>query len=128
MTSELMTYYVPNNPNIPKGHIYTLYINHNTNLDLSSIINLKTININNITQDQNGISQETSQITISKEDYTKLLELNNEVYQLTNKRTEYIQSFIENETRTTAELARINTKRQELIKQLTKKGPIQWII
>ena len=128
MTSELMTYYVPNNPNIPKGHIYTLYINHNTNLDLSSIINLKTININNITQDKNGISKETSQITISKEDYTKLLELNNEVYQLTNKRTEYIQSFIENETRTTAELARINTKRQELIKQLTKKGPIQWII
>ena len=90
MTSELMTNYVPNNPNIPKGHIYTLYINHNTNLDLSSIINLKTINSNNITQDQNGISQETSQITISKEDYTKLLELNNEVYQLTNKRTEYI--------------------------------------
>ena len=45
MTSELMTYYIPNNPNIPKGHIYTLYLNHNTNLDLSSIINLKTIRL-----------------------------------------------------------------------------------
>lgn len=125
MTNELMTYYIPNNPNITKGPIYTLYLNHNTNLDLSSILNLQTITVNNILHSAQGSIQETSQITMSQEDYTKLLELNNQAYQLTNKRTTDIQTFIQAETKTTAELAKINTERQELIKRLIKKGPIQ---
>lgn len=128
MTTELMTYYIPNNPNIPKGHIYTLYLNHNTNLDLSSILNLQTITVNNVLQTQSGQFQTTSQITISSEDYTKLLELNNQAFQLSNKRTEAINEFIKAETTTTAALAKINTERQELIKQLTKKGPAKWTI
>ena len=122
MTNNLMTYYIPNNPNIPKGHIYTLYLNHNTNLDLSSILNLQTITVNNVLPTSNGPVQETSQITISASDYTRLLELNNQAYQLTNKRTADIQNFIQAETKTTAELTKINTERQELIKRLTKKG------
>lgn len=125
MTNELMTYYIPNNPNIPKGHIYTLYLNHNTNLDLSSILNLQTVTVNNILQSAGGPIQQTSQITMSSEDYTKLLELNNQIFQLTTQRTTDIQTFIQAETKTTAELAKINTERQELIKRLTKKGPIQ---
>lgn len=122
MTNEIMTYYIPNNPNIPKGHIYTLYLNHNTNLDLSSILNLQTLTLNNVIETQNGTVQQTSQITISKEDYTKLLELNNSIFNLTSKRTAAIETFIASETQTTIELAKINIERQELIKRLTKKG------
>ena len=48
MTKELITYYIPSNPNITKGPIYSLYINKNTNLDLTSILNSQTITINNI--------------------------------------------------------------------------------
>jgi hypothetical protein len=125
MTRDLMTYYIPNNPNIPKGHIYTLYLNNNTNLDLSSILNLQTVTVSNILQSASGPIQATSQITMSQEDYTKLLELNNQAFQLTTKRTADIQSFIQAETKTTAELAKINSERQELIKRLTKKGPTQ---
>ena len=127
MTNEIMTYYIPNNPNIPKGHIYTLYINHNTNLDLSSIVNLQTLTLNNIIETQNGPIQQTSQITISKEDYTKLLELNNSIFNLTSKRTAAIETFIASETQTTIELAKINTQRQELLKKLTQKGLPQWM-
>ena len=122
MPNEIMTYYIPNNPNIPKGHIYTLYLNHNTNLDLSSILNLQPLTLNNVIETQNGPVQQTSQITISKDDYTKLLELNNSIFNLTNKRTAAIETFIASETQTTIELAKINTERQELIKRLTKKG------
>lgn len=122
MTNELMTYYIPNNPNIPKGHIYTLYLNHNTNLDLSSILNLQTITLNNIISTNQGNINESNQITISKEDYTKLLELNNQAYQLNAKRTIDIQNFIQAESQTMSDLTKINTERQELIKKLTKKG------
>lgn len=123
MTNELMTYYIPNNPNIQRGHIYTLYLNHNTNLELSSILNLQTVTVNNVFQSEKGPIQETSQIIMSASDYTKLLELNSQAYQLTNKRTAVIQEFIQNETKTSAELAKINNERQELIKKLIKKGP-----
>lgn len=122
MTNQIMTYYIPNNPNIPKGHIYTLYLNHNTNLDLSSILNLQTVTLNNVLDSPNGPIQATSQITISQEDYTKLLELNNSIFNLTSKRTADIETFIASETQTTTELAKINTERQELIKRLTQKG------
>lgn len=122
MTNELMTYYIPTNHNIQKGIIYTLYLNHNTNLDLSPILNQHTITIHKPQQTPNGIIELPSQITISKEDYTKLLELNNQAYQLSNKRTADIKNFIQEETKTTSELTRINTERQELIKRLTKKG------
>ena len=122
MTNEIITYYIPNNPNISKGHIYTLYLNHNTNLDLSSILNLQTLTLNNVIETQNGPIQQTIGITISKEDYTKLLELNNSIFNLTSKRTAAIETFIASETQTTIELAKINTQRQELLKKLTQKG------
>lgn len=131
MNNQIMTYYIPNNPNIPKGHIYALYLNHNNNLELSSILTPQTITINNVVKSDKGPTIESSQIMISREDYTRLLELNNITYQLTTKRTSDIQKFIQEETKTTAELAKINTERQELIRRLTKgKGAIitKWII
>lgn len=124
MTNQIMTYYIPNNPNIPKGHIYTLYLNNNTNLDLSSILNTQTITLNSIIDPTKPSSKETNQIIISKEDYTRLLELNNIAYQLSNKRTVDIQRFIQEETKTTTELSKINTERQQLIKKLTKEKDV----
>ncbi|MCI6265629.1 MAG: hypothetical protein MR598_02130 [Erysipelotrichaceae bacterium] len=124
MTNQIMTYYIPNNPNIPKGHIYTLYLNNNTNLDLSSILNTQTITLNSIIDPTKPSKKETSQIIISKEDYTRLLELNNIAYQLSTKRTVDIQKFIQEETKTTTELSKINTERQQLIKKLTKEKDV----
>lgn len=116
MNNQLKTYYIPNNPNIQKGVIYTLYLNNNTNLDLSSILNDQINQERNL----NKPVQDSNLVTLSKEDYTKLLELNNIAYQLLTKRTEIVQNFITEETKTTTELTKINTERQELIKKLTK--------
>lgn len=121
MNNQITTYYIPNNPNIPKGHIYTLYLNNNTNLDLSSILNIKNLQIQDLIAPLTKTTQsDQGTISISKEDYTRLLELNNLAYQLSTKRTTDIQNFISEETKTTTELTKINTERQELIKKLTK--------
>ena len=48
MNNNITTYYIPNNPNVDKGLIYTLYLNNNKNLDLSSIINKDNITVNTI--------------------------------------------------------------------------------
>ena len=120
MSNQIMTYYIPNNPNIPKGHIYTLYLNNNKNMDLSSILNTQTITLNNIISTPKGKINEQSQITISKEDYTRLLELNSLSHQLSTKRDNVIKAFIKEETMATTELAKVNTERHELIKKLTK--------
>lgn len=129
MTNQIMTYHIPNNPNIPKGHIYTFYLNNNTNLELSSILNTQTITLNSVVSTPQGPVPESSQISISKEDYTRLLELNNIAHQLATKRTSDIQAFIQAETKTTSELTKINTERQELIKKLIKeKGVSSWTI
>lgn len=48
MNNNITTYYIPNNPNVDKGLIYTLYLNNNKNLDLSSIINKENITVNTI--------------------------------------------------------------------------------
>ena len=65
MTQNITTYYIPQNLNINKGKIYTLYLNKITNLDLSNILT------NNNKAEE--ISSES--ITLSKADYNKLLTL-----------------------------------------------------
>ena len=110
MNPQIKLYYIPKNPNIIKGTIYTLYINNNTNLNLSTIINNGSIKNNNT----------SNSIILSKEDYTKLIELNKIAHQLTAKRTSDIKSFIDEETKTMTELSKINTERESLIKKLTK--------
>lgn len=105
MDTEIKKYYIPQNPNVLKGHIYTMYINNNTNMDLSTILN---------------IYSNTVPITISQTDYNKLIELNNIAIQLTNKRTQNIQAFLQEETITTNELSKVNIERELLIKKLSK--------
>lgn len=123
MNNSIVTYYIPENPNIIKGSIYTFYLNNNTNLDLSSIINTKNLQLQDLIQPQSHQTLHSKpMITISNEDYTRLLELNNQAYQLVEKRSQAIQEFIKKETTTTEELSKINTERQGLIKKLTKEG------
>ena len=64
------------------------------------------------------------QNSITKEEYTRLLELNHLAYQLIHKRTETIQNFIIEEKKNTDELSKVNTEREELIKKLIKQGEI----
>ena len=58
---------------------------------------------------------------MSREDYTKLLELNNKAYELSNKHAAVIRSFIQTETEIIAEQAKINEQRQELIQTQLRK-------
>lgn len=60
MNNNITTYYIPNNPNIEKGLIYTLYLNNNKNLDLSSIINKENITVNTILNQQSKENTDTS--------------------------------------------------------------------
>ena len=69
MTQKITTYYIPQNLNITKGKIYTLYLNKITNLDLSSIINKSNNDIKN--------EQSEKTITLSKEEYLNLINILN---------------------------------------------------
>ena len=96
MNTKIKTYYIPTNPNIKKGPIYTLYLNNNTNLDLSSILE-NNITLNNII---NPIKE--NKIAIEEQEYKKLLEL-----------TESI-------TKNITELNELNTQYQTILKKITK--------
>ena len=123
MKTQITTYYIPENPIILRGSIYTFYLNNNTNLDLSAVINTKNLQLQDLIQNNiKSTLEPKSTITVSNEDYTRLLELNNQVYQLVEKRNIAIQDFIKKETTMTEELSKINTERQVLIKRLTKEG------
>lgn len=121
MNSQTKIYYIPQNPHIPSGKIYTFYLNNNTNLDLSTILNPQPFQLNDLIQ-QNISSNQESPIIVSKEEYQKLLELNEKIYTLIEERNKDIQEFIRKETQTTTELTKINTERQGLIKKLSKTG------
>ena len=121
MNTQITTYYIPENPIILRGSIYTFYLNNNTNLDLSTILNPQPFQLNDLIQ-QNISSNQESPIIVSKEEYQKLLKLNEEIYTLIEERTKDIQEFIKKEPQTTTELTKINIERQGLIKKLTKTG------
>ena len=71
MNQSITSYYIPQNLNIKKGKIYTLYLNKNTNLDLSNIININPNQDKQIKRIQENTLGES--ITLNKEDYNKLL-------------------------------------------------------
>ena len=102
MTQNITSYYIPQNLNITKGKIYTLYLNKATNLDLTSIIPKKDLTLQGIIQPQ-SINQSTSPITLTEEAYTSILSLADETTKLYNQT-------------------------QELVKKLTKGNIRQWMI
>lgn len=103
MIQEIKTYYIPSNPNIEKGRIYSLYINNNNNLNLSSI--LKSRNSSNISTDTEE----------------KLLAIIDKLYNLAMTRTKNINEFTKEENKILTELSKINLERQELAKKLNRK-------
>ena len=77
MTQKITTYYIPQNLNISKGKIYTLYLNKITNLDISSIINKSNQN------NKNDQLEET--ITLSKDEYLNLINIINTFKKIYNE-------------------------------------------
>lgn len=101
MNNQINTYYIPHNPKIKSGPIYTLYINNNTNLELSSIIN-----------DEITIQKKVIKIN----EYNKLITISKEIQELLTKRTNLIDSFIKEENKTTKELSKLNIEYQSILK------------
>jgi hypothetical protein len=85
--NNIKIYYIPENLNIKNGPIYTLYINKNNNLDLSSIIEEEK-NFNNIT-----VPFKENKIIIEEKDYNKLININTKILsnltELNNLNNEY---------------------------------------
>lgn len=107
MNNKIEIYYIPKNPNIKKGPIYTLYLNKNTNLDLSSILeNNKTFN--------NIINPfKENKIIIEEKEYQKILEINNKLKKLTSEIANNIN-----------DLNKLNIEYQTLLKLITNERKI----
>lgn len=121
MNTQPNVYYIPKNPHVKAGKIYTFYLNNNTNLDLSTIVNLQTAQLQDLIK-KNLSSTQKKSIIITDDEYQQLIELNEKVTKLIEERDKNIQEFIQKETTATTELTKINTERQNLIKILTKMG------
>lgn len=121
MNTQPNVYYIPKNPHVKAGKIYTFYLNNNTNLDLSTILNLQTAQLQDLIK-KNLSSTQKNSIIITDDEYQQLIDLNEKVTKLIEERDKNIQEFIQKETTATTELIKINTERQNLIKILTKVG------
>ena len=121
MNTQPNVYYIPKNPHVKAGKIYTFYLNNNTNLDLSTILNLQTAQLQDLIK-KNLSSTQKKSIIITDDEYQQLIDLNEKVTKLIEERDKNIQEFIQKETTATTELTKINTERQNLIKILTKMG------
>lgn len=121
MNTQPNVYYIPKNPHVKAGKIYTFYLNNNTNLDLSTIVNLQTVQLQDLIK-KNLSSNQKKSIIITDDEYQQLIDLNEKVTKLIEERDKNIQEFIQKETTATTELTKINTERQGLIKILTKMG------
>ena len=121
MNTQPNVYYIPKNPHVKAGKIYTFYLNNNTNLDLSTIVNLQTAQLQDLIK-KNLSSTQKKSIIITDDEYQQLIDLNEKVTKLIEERDKNIQEFIQKETTATTELIKINTERQNLIKILTKVG------
>mgnify|MGYP004651220519 FL=1 len=121
MNTQPNVYYIPKNPHVKAGKIYTFYLNNNTNLDLSTILNFQTAQLQDLIK-KNLSSTQKKSIIITDDEYQQLIDLNEKVTKLIEERDKNIQEFIQKETTATTELTKINTERQNLIKILTKVG------
>lgn len=107
--NSIRTYYIPVNNNISKGPIYTLYINNNKNLDLTSILEENSLTLNNMI---NPFKE--NKIILEKSDYDELVKLNNNINSVINnlrKNQEEINKNIN-------ELITINIKYIELFNNI----------
>ena len=109
MNNNITMYYIPNNPNIQKGLIYTLYINNNKNLDLSSIIPKENITINKI------LTPQKENIHIEKQN--KSTEISNKIDQILNNIIKDIEIFSTKEKENISTIINLNKEYQNRIKE-----------
>lgn len=97
MTQNIVRYYLPQNPNVNQGKIYTLYLNKVTNLDLTSIIEKKDLTLNGILQPNKEVVPQTTMSTntmaLTEEDYTSILSLADTSTKLYNQSQELIKKL-----------------------------------
>lgn len=111
MNDKIKIYYIPSNPNIKKGPIYTLYITNNTNLDLSNLLEENNITLNNIV---NPFKE--NKIIIEEQTFNELLQINKQIQELLTKKTNDIKKYVEEENKNITELTNLNNKYQNLLK------------
>ena len=116
MDNQIKTYYIPTNPNIKAGSIYTLYINNNTNLDISSIINEDSTSKSNTTS--------TIKITLEINEYNKLLEVSKEIQNIINKKTNKVENFLTEERQVIKELSKLSIEYNNTLKNISVKDGI----
>ena len=105
MNNRITTYYIPNNPNILTGQIYTLYVNNNTNLDLTNIIEEKEL--------------VKPKILINNDEYNKLINICRQIQTTINKRNNNIENYIKEEKENINNLNKLNIDYNNILKNLT---------
>lgn len=102
MNDEIKTYYIPTNPNIKNGQIYTLYINNNNNLDLTSIVSEE--------------KKLTNKMVIDIQKYNNLLKVNKQIQDTINKSNISIENFLKEHKQNTNELVKLNIEYNNMLK------------
>ena len=105
MNNQLITYYIPTNPNVTDGTIYTLYLNNNTNLDLTSILQK---------QDKTSISFKENKLIKEGATYDELIEIIDKTSTLLTDINNYQQVIF----KSLQELINLNQKCQLIVKGL----------
>jgi len=111
MNNQTTTYYIPTNPSIKSGPIYTLYINNNKNLDLTSILVTKPTPLLKV-----------STISINTKDYNQLLKINKNYQNIIKSLTNKIELFITEQKKYITELTKLEKEYNTISKLISIKG------
>lgn len=110
MNNQTTTYYIPTNPSIKSGPIYTLYINNNKNLDLTSILASKIT------------PTPVSTISINRKYYNQLLKINKDYQSIIKSLTNKIELFITEQKKYITELTKLEKEYNTISKLISIKG------
>ena len=111
MNNQTTTYYIPTNPSIKSGPIYTLYINNNKNLDLTSIL---------VSSKPTPI--QVSTISINTKDYNQLLKINKDYQNIIKNLTNKIELFITEQKKYITDLTKLEKEYNTVSKLISIKG------
>jgi len=107
MNTKLTTYYIPTNSNVTNGTIYTLYLNNNNNLDLTSILQKQDLNSN-----EAATSFKENKLIIEEYNYNELIEIINKTNILLTDINNYQQVMF----KSLQDLINLNQKCQLVVK------------
>ena len=106
MNNQTTIYYIPTNSNINSGTIYTLYINNNKNLDLTSILDPKQ-----------PIPIQESNPSINIKDYNQILKIIKEYQNIIKNITNKIEIFINEQKKYITELNKLEEENNTIFKK-----------